>query len=246
MSSPITATLIHYSHDNAACLQLPHNPRQELPSQLLNLVLGLLLLLLLIMMLLLPMVLLSMLLLAIALLIATARARIPTTSVVPALVSTRLLRQRWRRADLSTGQIDVHAAFVCLGGIVEAQLPAHLLDPGFDLLHVSGAVVAFAYDDMQVRLPASLGIANACLEDVLGLLDELAVEVDGVAGYAALGVVLAEDILGRLLVVGVLLCCVALALVRERLCCCAVAAFIRLVCLRVRVNTDFLSQGPRK
>jgi hypothetical protein len=66
---------------------------------------------------------------------------------------------------------------------------------------------------MQVRLPRGLGVADALLEDVLGLLDELAVQVDGVVGDAAGGVVLAEDELGRLLVVLGLLLLVPLAFV---------------------------------
>lgn len=58
---------------------------------------------------------------------------------------------------------------------------------------MAGAMVASAYDDMQVRLTASLSVANACLEDVFGLLDKLAMKVDGVAGYTALGIVFSED-----------------------------------------------------
>lgn len=74
------------SHDHTARLQLPNYPGQELPGQLLNLVLRLLLVLLLLMMLLLLAI---VLLLAMLLLITT---RIPTASVVPALVTARLLR----------------------------------------------------------------------------------------------------------------------------------------------------------
>jgi hypothetical protein len=66
---------------------------------------------------------------------------------------------------------------------------------------------------MQMGLSASLSIPDASLEDVLGLLDELTVKIDGVTGYPALGVVLPEDELRRLLIVGVLLCSVPLALI---------------------------------
>jgi len=76
-------------------------------------------------------------------------------------------------------------------------------------------VVALADDDVQVGLAAGLGVADAGLEYVLGLLDELAVQVDGVGGDAVRLVVLAEDELGRLPVVVVLLALVPLALVRE-------------------------------
>lgn len=81
-------------HDHAARLQLPDYPRQELLDQLLNLIIALLLLLL-------TMVLLlaSILLLALLLLV-TAAPRMSTTSVIPALITARLLWQSWRRADL--------------------------------------------------------------------------------------------------------------------------------------------------
>ena len=64
-----------------------------------------------------------------------------------------------------------------------------------------GTVVALANDDVQMRLPGLLGVADALLEDLLGLLDELAVQVDGVGVDAADGVVFAENVLGRLFVV---------------------------------------------
>jgi len=208
-------------HDNAACLQLPDDLRQKLPSQLLDLVLRLLLV-----------VLLAMMLLAIMLRTMWLLVTLLMTAAVPALVTAGLLRQRRRRADLPTGQIDVHPPLVRLGGIVEAHLPAHLLDAGLDPLHVAGAVVAPAHDDMQMPLAPGLGVADACLEDVLGLLDVLPVQVDGVAGYASLRVVLPEDELGRLLVVSVLLRRVPLALVREGFCRRAIPALICLVCLR--------------
>ena len=54
---------------------------------------------------------------------------------------------------------------------------------------------------VQVRLPLGAGLADAGLEDVLGLLDELAVQVDGVLAHAPRRVVLPEDVLARLLVV---------------------------------------------
>ena len=54
---------------------------------------------------------------------------------------------------------------------------------------------------MQVRLALGAGAPDAGLEDVLGLLDELAVQVDGVVVDAAGGVVLPEDVLARLPVV---------------------------------------------
>lgn len=56
-----------------------------------------------------------------------------------------------------------------------------------------GAMVAPAHDDMQVSLAPGLSIADTRLKDVFGLLNELAVEIDGVAGDTPFGVVLAED-----------------------------------------------------
>lgn len=43
-------------------------------------------------------------------------------------------------------------------------------------------MVPLADDDMEMRLTAGAGVAQPALEDVLGLFDELAVEVDGVRG----------------------------------------------------------------
>jgi hypothetical protein len=74
-------------------------------------------------------------------------------------------------------------------------------------------MIPLADNDVQVRLAGALGVADALLEDVLGLLDELAVQVDGVLGDPAGRVVLAEDELGRLLVVLRLLPLVLLAFV---------------------------------
>lgn len=175
-------------HDTAA---------QTTLDQLLNLILRLLWLLL--VMLLLPVVL---LLLAMTALIPSSR--ISTTRVITILVPTGLLRKRRSRADLSASEVDIHPALVGLGGIIETQLATDLLDPGFDLLDMAGAVVAPANDDVQVRLTPGLGVTDPHLQYVLGFLDELPVEIDGVLGYAAHGVVLPEDELGGLLVVGIL------------------------------------------
>lgn len=61
------------------------------------------------------------------------------------------------------------------------------------------AVIPLAHDDMQMGLALRLCGTNTRLENVLGLLDELAVQVDRVGRDVR--VVLAEDKLGRLLVV---------------------------------------------
>lgn len=129
----------------------------------------------------------------------------------------------------SASQVDVDAALVLLGGVVEAELAAEALDAGLELLHAAGRVVALADDDVQMGLACGLGVADARLEDLPGLVDVLAVQVDGVVGDAARRVVLAEDELGRPPVVLGLPPLVPLALLRERLGLGAVAAFIRLV-----------------
>ena len=149
---------------------------------------------------------------------------------VAALVTGRLLRQRGRDgADLSAGEVDVEAALVLLDGVVDAHVAAHGLDGRADLAHVADAVVALADDDVQVGLAAGAGVADARAQDRLGLVDELAVQVDRVARHAARRVVLAEDELRGLLVVRVLLRRVPLALVGQRLGPGAVAALVGLV-----------------
>lgn len=130
--------------------------------------------------------------------------------------------------DVAALEVDVDAPLVLLGGVLQPQLLAHLLHAGLDLLDLAGAVVPAADDDVEVRLASGLGIADARLEDLLGLLDELAVEVDGVVGHAARRVVLAEDVLGRLPVVVVHVGAVPLAFFRLRFGFGMVAAIVRL------------------
>lgn len=80
----------------------------------------------------------------------------------------------------------------------------------------------------MVLVPGA-GLTDAGAQDLLGLLNVLAVQVDGVVRHAAGGVVLAEYELGGLLVEGVLLGGVALAFVGEGLGAGAVAALVGLV-----------------
>lgn len=135
-----------------------------------------------------------------------------------------------RRPMASTGlQLDVDPALVVLRVVLQPQLAADLLHARLDLLHVVGAVVALADDDVQVRLPALLRVADALLQDLLGLLHELPVQVDRVAVHLAHGVVLAEDELGRLPVVLVGFGGVLLALLRQLVRLAAVAALVRLL-----------------
>ena len=77
-----------------------------------------------------------------------------------------------------------------------------------------------------------LGILDPLFQDLLSLLSELAVQINGVGIDASVGVVLAEDELGRLFVVLLHLAAVGLALLGELLGAGAIAArvgFLRLV-----------------
>lgn len=152
--------------------------------------------------------------------------------VIPAMMANRLRRQRRRHIDAPARQVNVYAALVLFGGAVQAELLAEALDGGLDLLDVADRVVPLADDDVQVALATGLGVADARLEDALGLLHELAVQVDGVLGHVARRVVLAEDVLGRLLVVRVTLRLVLLALVGQGLGAGAVAMLVGLVRLQ--------------
>jgi hypothetical protein len=161
-----------------------------------------------------------------------------TSTAIPAVVTPGLGGQRRRRLHPPTLQININAPFIILGGIVQPSLPTHPLHPRLQLLDVPRRVVSLADNDMQVRLPGGLGVADALLEDVLGLLDKLAVQVDGVLGDAAGAVVLPEDELRGLLVVLGLFLLVTLAFVRELLSACAVATFIGLVSLHPAVHNE--------
>ena len=140
-----------------------------------------------------------------------------------------------RRSVAARLQLDVYATFIVLSVVLQSEFTADLLDARLDLLHVVRRVVSLADDHVEVRLAVLLGVANALLEDLLCLLDELAVQVDGVAVDFADGVVLAEDELGGLLVVFVGFGCVRLALLRQLFRTGAVAALIGLLRLRGEV-----------
>jgi hypothetical protein len=70
---------------------------------------------------------------------------------------------------------------------------------------------------MKMVLPMRLGVLDPLFQDLLGLLDELTVQIDGVGLDAPVGVVLAEDELRRLSVVLIHLAAVGLALLGELL-----------------------------
>ena len=111
--------------------------------------------------------------------------------------------------------------------IPQPKFATDLLDARLDLLDMIRAVITFPDNDMQMRLAVVARVPDALLEDRLGLFNELAVQVDGVARDFADRVVLAEDVLGRLLVVCVGLRGVSLALLAHLVCACAIALLVR-------------------
>jgi hypothetical protein len=161
--------------------------------------------------LLLLLVILLLVLLLLGLIIATAFSMV--TPAIPSQVPLRLGRKRRRDIDTTTTQVDINTTLVLLSRVVETQLLAEMLDPRLQLLHTAGRVVPLADNDMQMGLAGGLEVADAGFEDVLCLLDKLAVQVNGVFGDAAWRVVLAEDELGGLLVVVGLFLLMALAFV---------------------------------
>lgn len=189
-------------------LQLLQEPRQLLLDKLPNLVV--LLLLRLVMMLLLL-----------------------VTTVMPRVATPMARGQRLTALEVDDDAADI----VLVGAVLQAELLAQLLDLGLDALDAAARVVALADDGDQVRLAVGLVGADAVLEDALSLLDKLAVQVDRVGLDAPVGVVLAEDEVGGLLVVVVHAGGVRLALVGELLCGGAIAVFIGLAGLDKRVSS---------
>lgn len=175
-------------------------------------------------------VLLAMLLLLVMLLLS-AMLLMPTAMLLSSVIATTTTTTTALR-DLthrSTRQIDIYPPLVSLGLVLQSQLPTDLLHARLDLLHMVNAMVPLADDDMQMRLALSPSSLDALLEDILGLLDKLAMQIDRVAVDAAVRVVLAEDELGRLLVVAVHGRAVLLAFLRELVGGGAVAVLVRLV-----------------
>jgi hypothetical protein len=74
------------------------------------------------------------------------------------------------------------------------------------------AVIAFAYNDVEVGLAGALCVANSLLQNLFCLFDELPMQVNGIACDFSDGIVLAEDVLRGLFVVLVGLCSMFLAL----------------------------------
>ena len=113
-------------------------------------------------------------------------------------------RHLWRSLPSSTRlQLNVHAALIMLGVVLQAHLLTDLLHAWLDLLDVVRTVVAFTHNHMQVSLARLLRVSDPLLDYFFGLLHILAVQIDSVAVDFANRVVLTEDVLGGLLVVRV-------------------------------------------
>jgi len=122
-------------------------------------------------------------------------------------------RHLWRSSLLlSTSsawlEFDEHPAFVVFGVVLKAEFLTYRFDFWLDLLDVTGAVIAFADNYVQVILACALRVAYSLLQDFLCLLNVLAVQVYRVAGYFAYCIVFPEDELRSLFVVAIGCSCV--------------------------------------
>ena len=148
---------------------------------------------------------------------------------VGGVVGNQVLRHLWR----TSLQIDVYPSSVVFCGILQPLFTAHLLDPGLYLLYMVVRIVSFANDSvqtvtlyipgrnrcdclhMQMCFTMGSGISYSLLENILGLLEELTVQIDGVAFDPPGGIILAEDEVRGLLIVLVHHCAMSFALFGE-------------------------------
>lgn len=139
--------------------------------------------------------------------------RLPILRMLRLMLFPVIESRHLRRAMLSTTpQINVNPPLVLLGIILQPQLATNRLNPRLDLLHMPDRMVPLADNDVQMALPGLLRVADPLLQDLLCFFNKLPVQVDGVRVDAADGVVLAENVLGSLFVVGVCLGRVGFAL----------------------------------
>ena len=118
---------------------------------------------------------------------------------------------RRRSVGWTSGEIDVYSPFIGFGVGLKVQLAANLLNSRLNFLDMMGAVVPFAHDNMQMCLSCGLGMSDSLLQYILGFFNKLAMEIDGVGGDTAFGVVFTKDIFRRLLIVGLHLLAMVLA-----------------------------------
>jgi hypothetical protein len=150
---------------------------------------------------------------------STMLSRIPTTTTT----ITWCMRRRRHLMNRTTLQIHKDASLVLLRAVLQAQLLANLLHARFNLLHMILAMISLSNNNVQMSLSLLSRYPDPFLQHIFGFFDEQAVEVDGVASDAALGVVLAENVVARLAIVLVHLCCMLFAFFGEFMGACAVA-----------------------
>lgn len=157
-----------------------------------------------------------------------------------------------RHMSRTTCEVHVDTAGIFLGGVLETLLATDLFDSGFEFLDVICRVDSLSDNPgqdktsksvppspskttkpgnrrnihMQMPLPMTPGIPNPLLKNILRLLNELTVEIDRIRRNPALGVILAKDKLGGLLVVFFHFATVRFALFGELLGGGAVAIFV--------------------
>ena len=150
--------------------------------------------------------------------------RLPELLVLRLVLLVVIIPSTWW--CVAARQVDVDSSLILLGMLLEAQLLAQLLHPRLNLLYVASGVIAFAYDDMEMRLAGLFRVSYPLLQDLLRLLYKLPVEVDSVTFNPTKSVVLPENELGSLLVVVVCRCRMLLAQLAHLMCFRAVTALV--------------------
>lgn len=151
-----------------------------------------------------------------------------TTIAAPVVTLVALPAVHGTHINLSTSQVDVDPPLIRLGVILQSELLTDLFDPRLDLLYVSRTMIPLADNNMQVILAGAPCIFDSLLQDILGLLHELSVQIDRIRRHAIGRIVLAKNEVGGLLVVLRHLLAVRLSFIGELFCCCAVAGIVGL------------------
>lgn len=131
---------------------------------------------------------------------------------------------------LAALQIDEDSTFVLFGAILKTLLATNLFHSWLNLLYVISAMISLANNDVEVGFSPLPCSSNAFFEHVFSLFNEQTMQVDSVAGDAALSIVLAEDVVAGLTVVLLHLCSMSLALFRELVGACTIAGLVSLMC----------------
>ena len=204
-------------------LEQPEHLRQPLLNHLLHLIVLVVL----------PTVLLSTMTLSLApmllstMLLSPMLSRVSTSAVLPTSI-LRCMRLR-RIICRSTLQINIHPTLICLRLVLQSQLPTHLLHSRLNLLHMVNAMVTLSHNHMKMRLPLPPCNFYPFLEHIFGFFDEETVQVDRVGCDAVAGVVGAEYVVARLLVVLVHLRGMLFSFLAQVVCASSIAGRISLV-----------------